>query len=311
LVNLLDLNGHTYVPIVAAGPALLAFILVFLNNGITKHLLEHPALRLSHGSAYNYDTVLTGIMIAINSMLGLPWLAAATVRSLSHLHALSEKSPDGKVIYSVLETRLTALFAHGLILASLFALEIIRLIPVPVLYGVFLYMGLTTLPTNQFWNRFLLYFMEPAKFTQSNTEPFIENVKTWRIHMYTGIQLFLLVMLFVIENIKAIAIIFPIVIAICIPVRIYVLPKLFTQDELILLDSGDDEELDEWLDNHGRQRKVHLIDPKQYVDIEIRHGSLYSGSDRDGHSMVSSVQNYRNASFDDHSCEGHRSVQTV
>ena len=35
IVNLLDLNGKTWVPIMAAGPAVLAFILVFLDDGIT------------------------------------------------------------------------------------------------------------------------------------------------------------------------------------------------------------------------------------------------------------------------------------
>lgn len=109
-----------------------------------------------------------------------------------------------------METRLTSLFAHGLILASCFALGVIRLIPIPVLYGVFLYMGVTTLGTNQFWNRCLLFFMEPSKYTEANAEPFIENVKTWRIHYYTCIQLFLFALLYGIKSIKPIAIAFPI-----------------------------------------------------------------------------------------------------
>jgi hypothetical protein len=126
-VDMTNLNGKGYVPFVAAVPAMLAFILIFLDDGITKHLMNHPSNKLVHGTAYNYDTVVIGIMIAVNSMLGLPWLVAATVRSLNHLHALAEKSPDGKTIYSVMETRLTGLFAHVLILCSLFALGIIQL----------------------------------------------------------------------------------------------------------------------------------------------------------------------------------------
>mmetsp|Transcript_14586 Transcript_14586/g.25695 ORF Transcript_14586/g.25695 Transcript_14586/m.25695 type:complete len:355 (-) Transcript_14586:839-1903(-) len=79
LVNLFDLNGKTYVPFMAAAPALLAFILVFLDDGITWHLISHPSHKLKHGAAYNYDTLIIAFMIAINSMLGLPWLVAATV----------------------------------------------------------------------------------------------------------------------------------------------------------------------------------------------------------------------------------------
>jgi hypothetical protein len=41
-----DLNGKAYIPIVAAGPALLAFLLVYLDNGITWHLINHPSNKL-------------------------------------------------------------------------------------------------------------------------------------------------------------------------------------------------------------------------------------------------------------------------
>lgn len=133
MVDLFDLNGKSYVPFVAALPALLAFILVFLDDGITWHLINHPAHKLKHGAAYNYDTVIIGVMVAINSMLGLPWLVAATVRSLNHLHALATKSADGRIL-QVQETRLTNLGIHLLCLVSIFALEVLKFIPVPVLY---------------------------------------------------------------------------------------------------------------------------------------------------------------------------------
>ena len=133
IVDLFDLNGKSWVPFVSALPALLAWILVFLDDGITWHLINHPAHKLKHGAAYNYDTVIIGIMIAVNSLLGLPWLVAATVRSLNHVHALASKSPDGKIL-SVQETRLTHLGIHLLCLASIFALDVLKLIPVPVLY---------------------------------------------------------------------------------------------------------------------------------------------------------------------------------
>ena len=96
LVDITDLGGKRWVSLVAAGP-LLAFILVFLDNGITWHLVNRPENKLTHGSAFNYDTVVTGIMIVVNSFLGLPWLVAATVRSINHVQAMSEKDEKGKV----------------------------------------------------------------------------------------------------------------------------------------------------------------------------------------------------------------------
>lgn len=46
LAALGDLNGKAWIPIMAAGPAFLAFLLVFLDNGITWHLINEPSNKL-------------------------------------------------------------------------------------------------------------------------------------------------------------------------------------------------------------------------------------------------------------------------
>lgn len=69
MVDVGDLNDKQWVPLMAAGPAVLAFILVFLDDGITWHLINHPSHKLTHGAAYNYDTLIIGIMILINSLV--------------------------------------------------------------------------------------------------------------------------------------------------------------------------------------------------------------------------------------------------
>lgn len=231
-------------------PVLLSwhFVLVFLDDGITWHLLNAPAHKLTHGAAYNYDTLIIGLMIAIYSLLGFPWLVAATVRSLNHVHAMAEKTPDGKIV-SVQETRLTGLFIHLLCLASIFALKVLKLIPVPVLYGVFLFMGLVSLGTNSFWNRICMFFMQPSKYP---LEPYTVHMKPRRMHYFTLIQLGLFALLFVVKAIKAIAIAFPLVIALCIPIRLYILPRIFTEEELVMIDS-DDQTIMAWLSKHPEE----------------------------------------------------------
>ena len=52
-MDISDLNGKEWVPFFATIAALLAFILVFLDNGITWHLINRPENLLTHGSAYN------------------------------------------------------------------------------------------------------------------------------------------------------------------------------------------------------------------------------------------------------------------
>ena len=46
---------------------------------------------------------------------------------------MAEKSPSGKIL-NVQETRLTQLFIHLLCAVTIFALDLLKLIPVPVLY---------------------------------------------------------------------------------------------------------------------------------------------------------------------------------
>jgi len=193
------------------------------------------------------------VFVLVNSLLGLPWLVAATVRSLNHFHAMAEKLPDGTFV-SVHETRLSNLGIHILVLVTIFALDVLKLIPVPVLYGVFLFMGLVSLGSNQFWGRMLMFFMQPSKYP---VQPYTQYMAPRRMHLFTAIQLFFLAALYVVKSIKMIAIAFPILIALCIPVRIYLLPKIFTKDELILIDS-DPKTVKMWITNKEHEEELLL-----------------------------------------------------
>ena len=70
--DLTDLNGKGWIPIFAALPGILAFLLNYLDCGITWHLINHKSHKLQHGEAYNYDLILVGCFNFINGLLGLP-----------------------------------------------------------------------------------------------------------------------------------------------------------------------------------------------------------------------------------------------
>ncbi len=205
------------------------------------------------------------MFVLVNSLLGLPWLVAATVRSLNHIHAMAEKLPDGTFV-SVHETRLSNLGIHTLVLITIFALDVLKLIPVPVLYGVFLFMGLVSLGSNQFWGRMMMFFMQPSKYP---VQPYTQYMAPKRMHLFTAIQLFFFASLYVVKSIKAIAIAFPILIALCIPVRIYLLPKIFNEDELILIDS-DPNTVKMWIANR-EQEEEHLLGDEEGDDDVPKH----------------------------------------
>jgi hypothetical protein len=241
--NLGDLNGKGYAPIVAAGPAIFAFILVFLDNGITWHLINHKSHKLQHGEAYNYDLLLNGIFNCINGLLGLPWIVATTVPCIIHLHGLATKDETGKIV-SVQETRLTNLGAHAIMAACLGFLQALKLIPLPVLYGVFMFMGLASLPGIQFWNRILMFIRQPSLYPDTVYVKYMEKA---RIHKYTLFQILFFGGVFAVQNIKAISIAFPLMTLLCIPGRLFLLPKFFAGWELALLD-GEDEQIEEWVE---------------------------------------------------------------
>lgn len=152
-VDLTNMNGNDYAIFVAAGPAILSFILLYLDNGITWHLIYSPRNKLEHGDSYNWDLLLNGFCNFINGLLGLPWLVATTVPCLVHVSNLAEKDQDGYIV-RVQENRLTHLFSHLLIGLSLLFLSTMKMIPMPVLLGVFLFMGLSSIDRIEFQKRF-------------------------------------------------------------------------------------------------------------------------------------------------------------
>eukprot|EP00542_Grammatophora_oceanica_P009121 CAMPEP_0194044166 /NCGR_PEP_ID=MMETSP0009_2-20130614/15676_1 /TAXON_ID=210454 /ORGANISM="Grammatophora oceanica, Strain CCMP 410" /LENGTH=640 /DNA_ID=CAMNT_0038688607 /DNA_START=144 /DNA_END=2066 /DNA_ORIENTATION=- len=235
-----DLKGKSWTIFFAAVPALLAFLLCYLDSGITWHLINHPSHKIKHGDAYNYDLILLGFFNCVNGMLGLPWLVATTVPCITHLHALAEKDKNGKIVH-VHETRLTHFLSHAILGVCMLFLSLLKMIPRPVLKGVFLFMGLAALPSIQFWQRLLNFGRE---FERQPEYAYKTWVSKGRVHLYTFLQIIFFAGVFTVQNFKAIAIVFPFMTLLCIPGRLYLLPKFFNGWELALLD-GSDEEIEE------------------------------------------------------------------
>lgn len=256
--NMADLNGKGWAAAMAGGPAMLAFILFYLDNGITWHLIYDPSNKLSHGESYNWDLFLNGFCNMINGLLGLPWLVATTVPCIVHLNNLAEKDKDGKII-RVQETRLTYLLSHLLLGLSLLFLNALKQIPLPVLLGVFLFMGLSSMPGIQFWQRFLLFFQQPSQYPD---KPYVKYMDTKRIHYFTLFQIVFFLGVFVVQNTPAIAIVFPFMTLLCIPARLFLAPKFFQGWELCLLD-GYDEQVNEWV----RLKEASLASGVMELDI--------------------------------------------
>jgi uncharacterized integral membrane protein len=99
-----------------------------------------------------------------------------------------------------------------------------------------------------------------------------------RIHKYTLIQIFFFALVFIVQNFKAIAIVFPLMTLLCIPARLYFLPRFFEGWELMLLD-GEDEQIREW--EEAKQQSMLSSD-------ELRVGTKHDMKVDDGDDDASS-----------------------
>lgn len=250
---LLSLGGVPgWVPFAAAFPALLVTVLVFINQNITTRLVNSPDHKLHKGEAYHLGLAVVGVLIAVSSLFGLPWLVASIVPSLNHVRSLATTEevevPGGATrerIVHVRENRLTALGIHLLMGLSLFFLPQLSRIPMAVLYGLFLYMGLVSLAGNQFFERLSLWLMDRGYYPSTH---YIRKVPTIVIHKFTLLQLACLGVLALLNaSPPLISILFPLFVALLVPLRILA-GRFFAPEHLAALDAEEepDEEETHW-----------------------------------------------------------------
>ncbi|XP_019600817.2 sodium bicarbonate cotransporter 3 isoform X12 [Rhinolophus sinicus] len=222
--------------LIAAVPALLCTILIFMDQQITAVIINRKEHKLKKGAGYHLDLLVVGVMLGVCSVMGLPWFVAATVLSISHVNSLkleSECSAPGEQpkFLGIREQRVTGLMIFILMGLSVFMTSALKFIPMPVLYGVFLYMGVSSLKGIQFFDRIKLFGM-PAKHQPDLI--YLRYVPLWKVHIFTVVQLTCLVLLWVIKA-SAAAVVFPMMVLALVFVR-KLMDLCFTKRELSWLD---------------------------------------------------------------------------
>uniref|UniRef100_A0A674PBD9 Anion exchange protein n=1 Tax=Takifugu rubripes TaxID=31033 RepID=A0A674PBD9_TAKRU len=225
-----------WVYLAAALPALLVTILIFMDQQITAVIVNRKEHKLKKGAGYHLDLFWVAILMIICSFMGLPWYVAATVISIAHIDSLkmeTQTSAPGEQpkFLGVREQRVTGIFVFILTGLSVFMAPILKFIPMPVLYGVFLYMGVASLNGVQFMDRLKLLLM-PAKHQPDLI--YLRHVPQRRIHLFTFIQGLCLALLWILKSTVA-AIIFPVMILALVAVR-KAMDYLFSQHDLSYLD---------------------------------------------------------------------------
>ncbi|CAB0031581.1 unnamed protein product, partial [Trichogramma brassicae] len=223
--------------VVAVLPALLGTILVFMDQQITAVIVNRKENKLKKGCGYHLDLFVLALLIQLCSFMGLPWFVAATVLSINHVNSLKLESecaaPGEKPQFlGVREQRVTAILIFLMIGCSVLLTPMLKHIPMPVLFGVFLYMGVASLKGLQFFDRILIIFM-PQKYQPDYM--FLRQVPIRKVHLFTAIQLACLICLWTIKSFSITSIFFPLMLVVMIGIR-KSLDLIFTQRDLKILD---------------------------------------------------------------------------
>ncbi|XP_073429798.1 anion exchange protein 4 isoform X1 [Dendrobates tinctorius] len=191
-------------------PAILITILLFMDQQITAVILNRKEYKLKKGAGLHLDFFCISLLIIVTSFMGLPWYVSATVISLAHMNSLKMETTvsapgEQPKFLGTREQRVTGLTVFILTGISVFLSPVLKYIPMPVLYGIFLQMGVAALRSIQFTERLKLLFIPPKH------QPdliYLRHVPLRKVHFFTLIQLSCLIILWILKSTLA-AIIFP------------------------------------------------------------------------------------------------------
>lgn len=202
----------------------MATVLLFLDQNITVRVVNNPRYKMEKGrkkgnvlDGMHADMLVISILTALTSFIGFPWLVAATVRSISHVRALSKFDKDGEITGTV-EQRVTGMTIHALIGSCVLFTKprnLLKAVPKPVLMGLFMFLGTSALPGNEMFERIAGMFKEKSLAKKERWSSIPNGVT----NLFTAIQVACLIAMISVKNNKTIGVLFPIVIALLAPLR--------------------------------------------------------------------------------------------
>lgn len=208
-------------------PAVMATVLLFLDQNITVRVVNNPRYKMTKGrrlgnvlDGMHADLLIISILTALQSLIGFPWLVAATVRSISHVRALSTFDEKTGEITGSIEQRVTGTIIHALIGACVLMpapRALLTQVPLPVLMGLFLYLGISALPGNEMWERITGLFKDNSI---APKQPWTDKVPTKIVNFFTMVQVACLGAMFYVKS-SSFGVLFPIIIAMLAPLRFF------------------------------------------------------------------------------------------
>lgn len=238
-------------------PAFVLTVLFFFDHNVSSLMSQAPKFNLKKPSAYNWDFFVVGILILVCGVLGLPFTNGLIPQAPLHVEALAtyeeRKAKDGStrsVVVHVAEQRVSNC-VHALAIGLCCTppvLKLLQTIPLSVLSGLFLYMGLSSFVGNGFVARMLLPIRDPKRRSPELYGALKSLLSTGKgikeVAFYTFLQFFLWGAIFGVTFTPA-AISFPLLIAALVLVRWRVLPCFFSDDAIQRMDGEEHQDVEE------------------------------------------------------------------
>ncbi|EMS63176.1 putative boron transporter 2 [Triticum urartu] len=231
-----------------------------LRNRLVATARQSMRQNASLSQLYNnmqdaYHQIQTPLIHQQQTVKGLNELKDSTVQLASSMGNFDapvdetifdiEKEIDDLLPMEVKEQRLSNFLQAVMVGGCVAAMPLLKKIPTAVLWGYFAFMAIESLPGNQFWERILLLFTAPSrryKVLEEYHTTFVETVPFKTIAMFTLFQTTYLLVCFGVTWIPIAGVLFPLMIMLLVPVRQYILPKLFKGAHLNDLDAAEYEE---------------------------------------------------------------------
>lgn len=198
---------------------------------------------LQKGSAFHWDFFVVGLSMLATGILGLPPTNGLIPQAPLHVLSVTQRrhastSTDTPSIEHIYEQRVTnAMQSLFTLLACVYPFSfVLSYIPNCVLYGLFIYLGVSSFEGNELCHRIYLHFVDQAYLSSSLIGTPFAHLPWERIRLFTVIQFLCCATIFGITFTPA-EVVFPVLIALLIAVRQMGLVRMFGTEELRCLDS--------------------------------------------------------------------------
>ena len=214
-------------------PSVFLSLLVFFELHASTFCVNRREHLLKRGHGYHLDLLAQSAGILASSLLGVPFCLGSGVLSVNNVQSLKIDDEDEakKAFVGIREQRLSCLLAYLLVGVSPLLSDILKYIPVPVLYGLLIYTAIRSLHNVQFTQRLLMMFMPRGNRPEV---VYLRQVTLNSANTFTMVQLVCVSFLSVVRA-TVVAPFFPILLCLLFVVR-FLLEKILTTHYIHILD---------------------------------------------------------------------------